>query len=101
MPTYNWYCPNCNSKFENKLSFKEHEELKNKLECSDCHAILVQQVASLNFRLAGNGWFGNSDTCVDPYGITDMETRNNLEHEKRVEDYAMAMSGKENNIKEL
>jgi putative FmdB family regulatory protein len=101
MPIYEFHCDNCNKQYEIKMSMSEHENQKDKLTCQECHVILTQSVAPLNFKLNGHGWFGKSDTCVDPYGITDMETNHNLDMEKRIEGESHSLSAKEQNIKEI
>lgn len=90
------------------MSFAEHEESKNLMSeagkkriCDKCGYIMEQKVARLNFKLEGQGWFGDSATCADPYGITEMEMRKNLEMEKRIEDDANNMAAKDRNTGEM
>lgn len=101
MPLYEFYCPKCLTTYEYKMTLETHDKTKDFLLCDDCKIKLIQSVSPLKFKLNGNGWFGKSDTCVDPYGITDMETSKNLEHEQRVEGYANEMSIRETNVKEI
>ena len=87
--TYDFYCPKCSKVYEKKLSMKEHDEVKNKLICSDlCDTLLVQKVAPLRFKLQGYGWCNSELTQgIDPWGISDTEIRNNLDEEKRKEEW--------------
>lgn len=95
MPEYSFMCTGCGTAEDKKLSMAEHEKIKNNILCPKCGTIMLQCVAPLRFFLKGQGWFGNSETAVDPYGITDMETRKNLDIEKRIEDQALNMSEKD------
>lgn len=88
MPVYDFVCHDCKVRTEVKLTFKEHDEKKNSLPCPQCGKVMIQKVAPLRFTLVGCGWFGSSETCADPYSITEMEVRQNLEGEKYVEEYA-------------
>lgn len=102
MAIYPMKCDNCKIKWDVKLSFAEHTAMKGKIVCPDCGEIATQMVAPLNFKLAGEGWFGsNADAVASPYGITQTEINKNLEGEKRVEDYANTMSARDENRKEI
>jgi predicted nucleic acid-binding Zn ribbon protein len=89
MPSYDLVCFSCKKRTEVKMSFAEHDDFKSKgVACPTCGEPLIQAVAPLKFKLEGAGWFVNSQTCVDPYGMTETEVRNNLDMEKRVEEGA-------------
>lgn len=97
MPTYDFKCDVCDITYTVKMSFEEHEKLKNQTYCL-CGRQCYQVVAPLNFKLKGEGWFGNNaDAVASPYAITQMEINKNLELEKKVEDVANNFSEKESN----
>lgn len=97
MPTYEFYCEPCNKSYEIKMKMSEHSELKDKMECQECHGLMVQSVSRLRFRLAGQGWFANEygggSGPGSGYEITQTELDKNLEDEKRIEErYNTAVS---------
>lgn len=95
MPLYQFKCQDCNIVNEFKLSFSEHEKLKNNIHCDCCNKIMTQLVSPLNFTLKGEGWFVNSQQNDNPYAITQRELNKNLDTEKRIEDVANNYSEKE------
>lgn len=100
MPTYPYHCEDCKVSWDVKMTFKEHDEVN--VVCPECGQKAIQTVTKLNFRLAGEGWFGSSaDANPSPYGLTQTELNKNLEHEKRVEDFANTMAAKDENIMEI
>lgn len=102
MPTYQFRCVDCSAIAEIKVSMSEHEIIKNNMVCEKCGNKMTQTITPLNFRLKGEGWFGNnSEAVASPYGITQMEINKNLDYEKRVEDYANTMGLRDENIKEI
>lgn len=94
MPIYDYYCPEC-YKIYRDISVKLADKSTFKLTC-DCGVDTIQKVAGLNFELKGVGWFRNSESG-EGYSITESETRKNLEHEKRAEDFAQKIQSKERN----
>lgn len=62
MASYDFRCDRCKKIYEIKMSFKEHDELKDKLECQECHTKLIQEVSTPTFKLSGGGW------AIDNYG---------------------------------
>lgn len=102
MPLYPFRCDKCKIQWDIRMTFQEHEERKTVVMCPECKGFANQAVAPLNFRLAGEGWFGkSSDAIANPYAITQTELNKNLEGEKRCEDYVNTMTSKDENIKEL
>lgn len=97
MPKYDFACKSCNKIYEMTLTFAEHEILKNKLECQECHDLLIQCIAPTNFVLKGEGWFPKRADEYDPayHGLNQSEFTKNLELEKKIEDVAMNMAAKE------
>ena len=96
---YDYKCTKCRRVTEVKMSMAEHEESKSffnqKTACPHCNYVMEQQVAPLRFKLNGQGWFGEYDSCPDAYGITEMEMRRNLDMEKRIEGEATEMQEKD------
>jgi len=74
-PSYDFACEECGTKKEIMMSFKEHDEKKNNLTC-DCGCVMVQEVSSPKFNLAGSGWYRDS------YGATFNEAEHNNEIRK-------------------
>lgn len=56
MALYSFSCDNCNHQREVKLSFSEHEKLKNSIVC-ECGTTLKQIVDVPLFKLNGGGWY--------------------------------------------
>ena len=106
MPLYEFQCTKCHKRKEIKMTLAEHAEHKQVLTPAgqktvcECGYLMTQCVSRLNFVLEGQGWFGKSDTCVDPYGITEQEMRKNLDLEKRIEDDANNMNAKDRSTQE-
>lgn len=85
MPLYTFACYDCNKSTDIKMTLAEHSEKKDKIHC-DCGKPMIQSVARLRFKLNGVGWYDQD------YGITEQETRTNLDFEKNIEDrYNTAM----------
>lgn len=96
MPTYTFACDTCEVSWDIKCTMKEHEILKNHVHCEKCGSKARQTVQPLNFRLQGEGWFGNNaDAVASPYGLTQRELDKNLDVEKKVEDVANNFNDKE------
>lgn len=88
MALYDFKCENCKVVETKKLSFAEHDILKESLTCATCCGKMIQVVAPLRFKLNGYGWYNSELTQgIDPYGISDTEIRNNLDEEKRKENW--------------
>lgn len=88
MPIYQFVCDECKVRWEVKWSFAEHDVNKNNVLC-ECGKPAYQSVSKPNFRMMGEGWFGNSSDAIEhPYAITQRELNANLDLEKRVEDIA-------------
>lgn len=79
MALYDYQCSKCGVKKEVRMTFDEHATNKNSVSC-ECGYIMTQAVAILKFKLGGNGW------ADQDYGITETETKSNLDFESRVED---------------
>jgi predicted nucleic acid-binding Zn ribbon protein len=80
LPLYDYKCPYCH-KVERDLQYKINEK-PTFILCEACGDEMIQVVAPLRFNLTGNGWYEQG------YGITDMESKANLEHEKKIEERA-------------
>jgi putative FmdB family regulatory protein len=94
---YDFQCTQCNKIYEIKMTMAEHTELKNKMECQECHTIMRQKVSGLTFQLKGEGWFPKQSDEYDPnwHGIDQGEFKKNLEFEKMIEDKAQDMAAKD------
>jgi hypothetical protein len=95
MAQYTFYCFACSTPREVKLSFSEHDVMKNSMFC-DCGGKLIQKVEPPFFKLGGLGWYGDNG-----YSLSQMEVDGNLEQEKRFEAQVYDDQGKERNIKEI
>ena len=95
MALYDYTCFACNVTREVRLSFTEHDLLKDNMFC-DCGGKLKQKVSPPNFKMEGSGWHWDNS-----YSLSQMEVNKNLEQEKRFEDQVYSDQGKEKNIKEL
>jgi len=93
MPYYDYRCPNCNNK-KVDIMVKLEDKETTKVYC-DCRNLMTQEVAKLRFKLEGGGWANQE------YGITQQEMNSNLDLEKKIENEAYLMQGKDKNIKEL
>jgi putative FmdB family regulatory protein len=82
MPLYEFVCEKCGVKLEINVSMSRRDELtKDGLKCT-CGENMNQTVGKLNFSLGGAGWSDHG------YGITEYERLNNLDSEKRIEEFA-------------
>lgn len=102
MPLYAFRCDHCMTQWDRKLTFAEHNVIKNNIHCETCGEKAYQAVSRLNFTLVGEGWFGKSADGIDsPYTITQNELNKNKEKFKYAEEYADKMMNNDNKIKEL
>lgn len=54
MPRYDYYCHNCNAKYEIEHSIKEPP----RKECKECGASKLERLISrTSFSLIGSGWY--------------------------------------------
>lgn len=104
MPTYAFKCDNCDTIIDVNMSFKEHDQMKNKMFCIECKSPMYQTVQRLNFRLAGEGWVGR-DGGFNAKGVGYEITQNSMDKSKedvlKMEDYVSIMSARDENIKEI
>lgn len=96
---YEYECSECQGYFEIDIKLSVYEEMKEKDEtppCPSCKTPLKRIITKApNFKLLGCGWFDQD------YGITDMETRKNIDDDRRAEDLAGKDATKMTNIQEI
>lgn len=99
MPTYAWTCDKCKIEWEVKMKMSEHALIKDHYCCTTCGEKARQLVSPLNFRLAGECWYGrgagNNSTGLG-YQMTDTEMQKNKDQVAKLEDVAGNMSEKFN-----
>lgn len=59
MPTYSYYCDECDSEFEKILSISRYDEPQSCTECG--HHPARKLVTATNFILRGDGWAGKNN----------------------------------------
>lgn len=82
MPRYDFQCQKCGKIIEIGMSISAFTSQKDSLLCDDeCAGQLKSIITSApKFELKGVGWSNND------YGITENETRKNLEDSRKLED---------------
>jgi putative FmdB family regulatory protein len=103
MPIYPYSCDVCKNKWEIRLTMSEHDVIKNIVKCS-CGGTAHQLVASLNFRLQGEGWVGRdggNNAKGIGYEMTQREMDKSKEDVAKMDDYAAEMSIKDLNRSEF
>lgn len=97
MPTYEFRCDKCGAVRDVILKMAEYQEKKDDFPC-ECGEKMAPWVGKPRFVMKGVGWHANEGTG---YGITEMETRKNLEEEKRLEDQAKELREQDMRRKEF
>lgn len=103
MPVYEYACDVCKIKWELKLTMKEHSAIKDQVHCL-CGQQAYQVVSPLNFRLAGEGWFGRdggNNAKGLGYEMTQREMTKSIQDVAKMDDVIANMAAKDENRSEL
>ena len=89
MALYTFLCDACKTGRDVRLTFSEHDLLKNNIVC-ECGHKMYQKVCPPHFKMEGSGWAWDNG-----YSLSQMEVDKNLDQEKRFEGEVYSQQGKD------